>query len=71
MYEGGRPGAAARRSNRLDAFVAASGLLGWWCVRLETVNPVSGTPLTLPLVTVRVDGHRYVVSWRCRRTAGH
>lgn len=62
MCEGGRPGAAARRSNRLDAFVAASGLLAWWCMRLETVNPVSGTPLTLPLVTVRVDGHRYVVS---------
>lgn len=62
MCEGGRPGAAARRSNRLDAFVAASGLLGWWCMRLETVNPVSGTPLTLPLVTVRADGHRYVVS---------
>ena len=37
MYEGGRPGAAARRSKRLDEFVAASGLLGWWCVRLVEV----------------------------------
>lgn len=62
MYEGGRPGAAARRSNRLMAYVAASGLLGWWCVRLDTVNPVSRTPLTLPLVTAEVDGHRYIVS---------
>jgi len=44
------------------ASVAASGLLGWWCVRLETVNPVSRTPLTLPLVTAKVDEHRYLVS---------
>jgi len=44
------------------ASVAVSGLLGWWCVRLETVNPVSRTPLTLPLVTAKVDGHRYLVS---------
>jgi hypothetical protein len=62
MYEGGRPGLAARRSNRIMANVAASGLLGWWCVRLETVNPLSRTPLTLPLVTAKVDGHRYLVS---------
>jgi hypothetical protein len=47
MYEGGRPGAAARRSNRAMAYVAASGVLGWWCVRLETV---------------KVDGRRYIVS---------
>ena len=45
MYKGGRPGLAARRSNRIMANVAASGLLGWWCVRLDTVNPVSRTPL--------------------------
>jgi len=44
------------------ATIAASGLLGWWCVRLETVNPVSGAPLTLPLVTAKIDGHRYLVS---------
>lgn len=62
MYAGGRPGLAARRSNRIMASVAASGLLGWWCVRLETVNPVSRTLLTLPLVTAKIDDHRYVVS---------
>jgi len=44
------------------ASVAGSGLLGWWCVRLETVNPLSRTSLTLPLVTAKVDGHRYLVS---------
>jgi hypothetical protein len=62
MYEGGHPGASARRSNRVMAYVAASGVLGWWCVRLETVNPISRTALTLPLVTVKVDGRRYLVS---------
>jgi hypothetical protein len=62
MYEGGRPGVSARRSNRVMAYVAASGVLGWWCVRLETVNPVSRTALTLPLVTVKVEGRRYLVS---------
>ena len=62
LYKGGRPGRAARWSNRLTAAIAASGLLGWWCVRLETVNPVSGAPLTLPLVTAKADGHRYLVS---------
>ncbi|MCY7287319.1 MAG: nitroreductase family deazaflavin-dependent oxidoreductase [Cryobacterium sp.] len=44
------------------ASVAAWGLLGWWCVRLETANPAFRTPLTLPLVTAKVGGHRYLVS---------
>ena len=62
MYKGGRPGPSARRSNRRMACLAATGLLGWLCVRLDTVNPVSRTPLTLPLVTAKVDGRRYLVS---------
>jgi hypothetical protein len=62
MYAGGRPGAAARRANQFMGWLGAAGLLGWWCVRLETVNPKSGTPLDLPLVTARVAGRRYVVS---------
>lgn len=62
MYEGGRPGAAARRANRVMASLGSTGLLGWWCVRLTTINPKSGTPLTLPLVTAKLDGRHYLVS---------
>lgn len=36
--------------------------MGWRMVRLDTVNPQSRTALTLPLVTVKVDGRRYLVS---------
>lgn len=68
MYKGGRPGFRARLANRVYAYLAASGLLGWWCVRLETVNPVSRTPLTLPLVTAKVEGRRYVVSMLGQRS---
>jgi hypothetical protein len=31
-------------------------------IRLDTVNPKSRTRLSLPLVTAKVDGRRYVVS---------
>lgn len=62
MYMGGRPGTAAKRANRTMARLAASGLTGWWLIRLDTVNPKSGTVLSLPLVTAKVDGRRYVVS---------
>ena len=62
MYVGGRPGATARRANRTMARLAASGLTGWWLIRLDTVNPKSGTMISLPLVTATVDGRRYVVS---------
>jgi len=44
------------------ARLAASGLTGWWLIRLDTVNPKTGTMLSLPLVTAKVDGRRYVVS---------
>jgi len=62
MYVGGRPGAAAKRANHTMARLAASGLTGWWLIRLDTINPKSGTGLSLPLVTAKVDGRRYVVS---------
>ncbi|MDJ0325339.1 nitroreductase family deazaflavin-dependent oxidoreductase [Cryobacterium sp. PH31-AA6] len=62
MYLGGRPGASAMRANRTMARLAAAGLTGWWLIRLDTVNPKSGTRLALPLVTAKVDGRRYVVS---------
>ena len=62
MYRGGRPGAAARRSNHFMAWVSATGILGWRCVTLDTVNAVSRTPLSLPVVTVELDGRRYLVS---------
>jgi hypothetical protein len=62
MYLGGRPGAAAKRANHRMARLAATGLLGWWLIRLDTVNPKSGTVLSLPLATAKVDGRRYVVS---------
>ena len=62
MYAGGRPGAAALRANRVMASLGSMGLLGWWCVRLTTINPKSQTTLTLPLVTAKLDGRRYLVS---------
>ena len=62
MYRGGRPDATARRANRVTAALCAVGLMGWLCVRLDTVNPKSRTPLTLPLVTAKLDGRRYLVS---------
>jgi hypothetical protein len=62
MYLGGRPGTAAKRANRTMARLAATGLTGWWLIRLDTVNPKSGTVLSLPLVTAKVDGRRYIVS---------
>ena len=62
MYAGGRPDAAARRSNRAMSFLAARGVFGWWLVRLETINPKSRTLLSLPLVTADVGGVHYLVS---------
>jgi hypothetical protein len=62
MYAGGRPDAAARRSNRVMSFLAARGVFGWWLVRLETINPKSRTLLSLPLVTAHVGGEYYLVS---------
>lgn len=44
------------------AALYSTGLLGWWAIRLTTVNPKSRTTLSLPLVTAKVNGRRYLVS---------
>lgn len=44
------------------ALLASSGAFGWWLIRLDTVSPRSGRPLSVPLVTARVEGKRYLVS---------
>lgn len=68
MYRGGRPNSTARRANGINARLAATGLFGWWQIRLDTVNPVTGTRLAVPLVTTHLDGRRYLVSMLGQRS---
>ncbi|MGV8896274.1 MAG: hypothetical protein ACOH10_04200 [Rhodoglobus sp.] len=42
--------------------LASVGMLGLLLVHLDTVNPMSRTPLNLPLVAAPVGRKRYVVS---------
>ncbi|TFC97100.1 DUF385 domain-containing protein [Cryobacterium breve] len=62
MYAGGRPNRWARFLNRISAIVFSLGIVGHGAVTLETVNPKSGTLLTLPLVVARYEDGEYAVS---------
>lgn len=61
MYAGGRPDAEARAIHRRYVAGPLPRLLPIACV-LETVGRVSGRPVSVPLVTVRVRGAWYLVS---------
>lgn len=64
LYPGGRPNRLSRALNDLGAWQYAHGILtlGGRGVTLEVRGRVSGRPVRLPLVLVRMHGERYLVS---------
>ncbi|WP_273651696.1 nitroreductase/quinone reductase family protein [Cellulomonas fimi] len=64
MYRGGRPGPLARAMNAVAAWQYAHGVLtvGGRGVTLEVRGRASGRPVRVPLVLVRQQGERYLVS---------
>jgi hypothetical protein len=62
MYRGGRPNRLARILNRASAFVFARGVARDYLVTLEVKGRRSGRRISFPLVMVKVDGQRYLVS---------
>ena len=62
MYRSGRPNRLASFLNRIDALTGASGLLHLRHVTLEVRGRRTGRPITVPLVPVVHDGHRYLVA---------
>jgi deazaflavin-dependent oxidoreductase (nitroreductase family) len=62
MYRGGRPNRLARLLNRALAIVFARGIAVDYLVRLEVRGRRSGRRISFPLVMVKVDGQRYLVS---------
>ena len=62
MYRGGRPNRLARFLNRASAIIFALGIARDYLVTLEVRGRRSGRRISLPLVMVKVDGQRYLVS---------
>jgi deazaflavin-dependent oxidoreductase (nitroreductase family) len=62
MYRGGRPNRFARILNRASAIVFAWGIAPDYLVTLEVTGHRSGRRISFPLVMVKVDGLRYLVS---------
>lgn len=63
LYKGKRPNWIARIANRIDAAVGATGLYaGIGMATLEVVGRKSGKPITLPIVLLRFQHERYLVS---------
>ena len=62
LYRGQRPNWIARILNRATAAVASSGVASTYLVTVEVPGRTSGRIVSLPLVTVVVDGQRYLVS---------
>jgi deazaflavin-dependent oxidoreductase (nitroreductase family) len=62
MYRGGRPNRLARILNRASAIVFAWGIAPDYLVTLEVTGRRSGRRISFPLVMVKVDGQRYLVS---------
>lgn len=61
-YRGGHPNRVARMLNRVGTAISSLGVAPNYWVTLEVVGRHSGRPISLPLVMVRVDGERYLVS---------
>ena len=62
MYRGGRPNRLARTLNRALALVFARGIARDYLVTLDVRGRRSGRRISFPLVMVKVDGQRYLVS---------
>ncbi len=62
MYAGGRPNRWARFLNRISATIFSLGVAPSTAVTLDTVNPVSRTHLTLPVVIAHFEHNQYLVS---------
>ncbi|HEV2462152.1 MAG TPA: nitroreductase/quinone reductase family protein [Ktedonobacterales bacterium] len=63
LYRGRRPNWIAHLMNRVAAVLASSGVANAsGLVTLEVTGRTSGRPVSLPLVMVVVDGHRYLAS---------
>ena len=62
MYKGGRPNALARFMNWSSTVTNSLGLTSRWMVNLEVTGRTSGKTVSLPLVMVKMNGERYLVS---------
>jgi hypothetical protein len=63
MYRGHRPNWLARILSRVWALLASSGVgANYGLVTLEVIGRTSRRTISLPVVTVVVDGQRYLVS---------
>jgi deazaflavin-dependent oxidoreductase (nitroreductase family) len=80
MYRGGRPNRLARFLNRALAIVFARGIAVDYLVTLEVRGRRSGRRISFPLVMLKVDGQRYLVSmlgenaawvWNIRAAGGN
>jgi len=68
MYRSGRPNRLASFLNRIDALTGATGLFRGRMVTLEVRGRRTGRSITVPLVPVAHDGHRYLVAMLGERT---
>ena len=62
LYRGGRPNRVAAAINRCWAAIHSIGVAANYLVTLEVSGRRSGKTVSLPLVMVRLDGERYLVS---------
>ncbi|MBL8144933.1 MAG: nitroreductase family deazaflavin-dependent oxidoreductase [Anaerolineae bacterium] len=62
MYKGGRPNAVAKAMNRFSTWTNALGLTSRWMVNLEVTGRKSGKTISQPMVMVKINGERYLVS---------
>jgi deazaflavin-dependent oxidoreductase (nitroreductase family) len=69
LYRGNRPGRLARVLNRAWAALHSWGIAPDRLVTLEVVGRRSGRTIAFPLVMVRLDGERYLVSMLGRDVA--
>lgn len=62
LYRGQRPGWIAKILNRMWANAASKNVMPNGLVALEVIGRKSGRVVSFPVVTVTVDGQRYLVS---------
>lgn len=62
LYRGNRPNRVARILNRLSAWLYASARSPQFVATLEVRGRSTGKPVSLPVVVIELDQHRYLVS---------
>ncbi|MFG1605167.1 nitroreductase/quinone reductase family protein [Actinoplanes sp. NPDC049265] len=68
MYRSGRPNRLAAALNRVTVWAGETGWFRSRLITLEVRGRRTGRPITLPLVPVVHDGHRYLVAMLGERT---